>query len=578
MKRWISIILLVCICQGVLLSACDDSHQEKASSDQTQTRPESKTTDTQQQGLGDKSEKTTDPNLGGTTTVEEFVFNENKTGITIAPVTSDASKTTPYMPYQNIFNGGKALNLQIHPGEDPLQPCVIQYKKREGGKYLYSNNPEKLAPEDIGAALLREENMSGVYEFTFEHSNFTGSNIFLGFQLYNEGKEDVSVTVSNIGYQVKGEWLGQQSWSDFYNLKFELPEDYFVDGEENWYYKGQDFLDYTPRVYQPTTYTIPAGQYIWVIGGTSNDAYNRTDVADTADKQVQKGKCSNGSVKFDIHGTNVTGTFYAYQKADQIAGKPAEQGYVTTRNDINYGAQYKGVDDHLGLIEADIHWVVNDLTQSGRLPVTYETSYDRSAQSNTAPYASYSNKQYTIKDKEWLTSLNPQSAHRAIGTDMMTFACVDTDGVKRIIDNNRADGRGQPANTGNWMVQYNDNFTFVNTGTKPRTFTIYEKGSVSGALIVAVRDKYGKVLDSKLKAQPILHENNLPGSADSNQYIKKGTTYWPVINGRTYDQMVDERSKVYSITVPANSVSRITVEFLILGNSCGGVEHWVELE
>ena len=52
---------------------------------------------------------------------------------------------------------------------------------------------------------------------------------------------------------------------------------------------------------------------------------------------------------------------------------------------------------------------------------------------------------------------------------MMVFNCVDTEGNPLIIDNEHTDGRGEPANTGNWMVTYNDNITLVNSGTRART-------------------------------------------------------------------------------------------------------------
>lgn len=86
---------------------------------------------------------------------------------------------------------------------------------------------------------------------------------------------------------------------------------------------------------------------------------------------------------------------------------------------------------------------------------------------------------------------------------MMTFACITPDGRPIRIDNEHADGAGMPANTGNWMVQYTDNFTFINAGTKPRSFRIYKKGAVSGALAVAIRDETGKVLDAMLKCHQI---------------------------------------------------------------------------
>ena len=59
--------------------------------------------------------------------------------------------------------------------------------------------------------------------FTFEHSNYTGKPFWLGYQLYNAGDTPVTATVYNIGYQNDGEWLGQRSWSDYFNLEFRLP-------------------------------------------------------------------------------------------------------------------------------------------------------------------------------------------------------------------------------------------------------------------------------------------------------------------------------------------------------------------
>ena len=91
---------------------------------------------------------------------------------------------------------------------------------------------------------------------------------------------------------------------------------------------------------------------------------------------------------------------------------------------------------------------------------------------------------------------------------MMVFACVTPDGKPICIDNEHADGSGSPANTGNWMVQYTDAFTFINAGTKTRRFRIYKKGAVSGALAVVVRDEAGNVLDAMLKCHPYVYEKD----------------------------------------------------------------------
>lgn len=427
------------------------------------------------------------------------------------------------------------------------QPTEISYTKREGGTYVYLNNPEKLQPEDVGQAILRDEGLHGDVQVTWEHSNYTGKSVFLGYQLKNDGNSDVFVTVTNVGYQVEGEWLGQQSWSDYYNLKFDLPSDYFLpSGIESPRYRGQDFIDYTPRVFQPTTYRIPAGEYIYVVGGTSKDAYNETNVGGTANKIVGS-RCTNAVCKMFITGGEVTGTFYCYNNPKQVQDEPEEQGFITMRNGTDFGWQYKGVDYHQALIESNPVFVVNDQTPAGTMPVTYDVSYDKMANFRAQkPYDAYENQTETYEGHAWYTNINPQNAHRAVGTDMSTFECVTTEGETVVIDNDHADGGKRPANTGNWMIDYHDNMTFVNEGDKARTFTINK--SASGALMAMVLDRDGKVLATKCTIVPI------EGSPTNEQW------------------------ELYTVEVPAHSTVQLTVSFLLMGNSSGNVGHWIEVE
>ena len=37
------------------------------------------------------------------------------------------------------------------------------------------------------------------------------------------------------------------------------------------------YQNYSPKIFQPTTYRLPAGEYFYVIGGTTSDAYNNID-------------------------------------------------------------------------------------------------------------------------------------------------------------------------------------------------------------------------------------------------------------------------------------------------------------
>ncbi|MBQ9414410.1 MAG: hypothetical protein IJU16_04715 [Clostridia bacterium] len=462
-------------------------------------------------------------------------------------VDAEADNHKVRLPYQNVFTIDPEEHQESDPAVDPLKPASISYQKREGGTYIYANNPEKLANEDVGQALMRDRNLTGSIEVTWEYSNASNKMFYLGYQLKNEGKTDVFVTVTNIGIQVQGEWLGQQSWSDYYNLHFDLPDDYFVKSTvvaEP--YRGQDFIQYTPRVFQPTTYRIPAGEYIYVLGGTSEDAYNSTNVADTANKIIQRGKCTNAVAKFQVTGGVVTGTLYCYENADQVTEEPEEQGYVCKRGDTEYGLQYKGIDPYEGLIESNITWTVNDQTEAGYLPVTYPVSYSPTAARYTKPYKEYKNTQTEIFSKSfWITNINPQSNHSAVGTDMSAFTCRTVDGEEVTIDTFHADGTGNSANLGNWMIDYHDNYTIYNDGDTEREF-LFRKYA-NGALMAMVLDPDGKVLATKCTIQP------LEGSK------------------------TDANVLLYTLTVPPHSYRQITISFLLMGNSSGNVAHMVEL-
>ena len=301
-------------------------------------------------------------------------------------------------------------------------------------------------------------------------------------------------------------------------------------------------------------------------------------MADTADKPVLVGRCSNGAVQFKVTGGKVTGTFYAYSDFAQVQANPKEQGQIDYRDGKNYAGQYKGTDPHQGLIEANLKWTVNDLTPAGRLPVTYESVYDENAASVTEAYTAYNSTSHTINADEWLTSLNPQNAHTAVGTDMMVFNCIDTNGNPLVIDNEHSDGRKDTANTGNWMVTYNDNITLVNSGTKARTFKVYKQGSSSGCLMSCVRDKDGTVLNALMNIRPILYTDKLPETADPDKYVLIGNTYWPIIDGVSFDKMIGDRSLVYTVTVEPMSCVQFTVDYLILANSNGGIVHWITVD
>ena len=456
-----------------------------------------------------------------------------------------------YLPFPTALEGTPLPELpDVDPNTDPLQPARIEYIKNPDGHFIFGNNPEQIRFEDINIANLRNENMFGRYYFTFSHSvqSLRGlHDLYIGYRLVNNGDENLVVTVYNIGYQHEGEWLGARSWADFYNLEFMLPPDYFDEfGAETDTYLGQHFLQYTPRVWEPETYSIPPGEYMWILGGTTADNHRQINVAGTADIAFRWG-CQNAAVLFDItQGSDITGSFYYYTDAALLDESQPEQGYIVWRDDIDYSKQYKGTDPTMGLIEADIAWTVNDNTPQGRLPVIYETQYDRRAARQRTPYNLYENTEtYVIEGRSWTTSLNPQDGnHRSLGTDMSIFHGVDTEGNPILIDTLRADGDGNPANLGNWMIVYHSNYTFANAGDTERSFTIFQRG---GTFFTAIRDRDGNVLQADMRVAPAV------------------------------GQSADERFEIYTVTVAPRTVEQITVDWLILANSYGGMTHSVEL-
>lgn len=445
--------------------------------------------------------------------------------------------TLPYDVSEPIDASGYSL---YNNAEYYITPASINYEKRAGGTYIYSNNPEMIPSENVGDAFIRTKDLTGEVYFTFEHSNASGSPFYLGYQLKNEGTTDVFVTVMNIGYQTSGTWLGQEAWYDFYNTTFALADYYDPTDQNNIDNYGYD-TSYTARVYQPTTYRLPAGEAFYVIGGTTSDAYRGISVDGTANRAIANNACANGTVKFHVTGGAVTGTFYCYNRTSQVAAEPAVTGYRTGA----YAQQYTGTASHSGVIDNYATWVFNDHI-AGMLPVSYTNYYDANVPASTTPYAAYNSTAHTHTGTvAWHTHLNPQNLNTAVGTDMVEFTCVDENGVPRVIDNDHADGSGAPANTGNWMIEYQDHFTFVNQGNAARTIRFEMKDG--GSLAMLVRDSQtGEVIDATLTA----------GTAVAYEVF----------------------SFTYEITIPAHSVKQITLDYLLLGNSAGTVKHQVILE
>lgn len=137
-----------------------------------------------------------------------------------------------------------------------------------------------------------------------------------------------------------------------------------------------------------------------------------------------------------------------------------------------------------------------------------------------------------------MTHLNPQNDHGAVGMDMVELLWENRAGKEIVFDNNHADGSGKPANTANWMIEYQDHFTLVNQGDTDRTVKVNFKDN--GTLAMLVRDSQtGEVLEARY-------------------------TMGLCENGNSF---------TYTVTVPAHSVKQITFDYLLVACSYGSVKH-----
>ena len=282
----------------------------------------------------------------------------------------------PYDPI-NVVDGN-ALLMEDKSNIDPLVSAEIEYVKREGGLYINCNNPEKLMDSSLNKALTRNDVSNQEVFFTFEHNNAITGSFYYGYQVINKGTEDIYITVKNIGFQLDGAgtWLGEREWTDFYNTEFRIKnfENYSSSQLANFEAYFSFCNSYKTPNYQPITYRIPAGKHIYVMGGTTSDAYNKINVFETANKRVSGG-CSNGAVLFEVIGDNVEAAFYAYKNPNKVQiDNTTHQGYIAEENGHEYGRQLIGYDNCHGVVDANLTWEFSDLTESQELPVTY-TNY-----------------------------------------------------------------------------------------------------------------------------------------------------------------------------------------------------------
>ena len=393
----------------------------------------------------------------------------------------------PALAYSSPFSPPEKAEY-ASPGE----PAEVHYNLREGGKFLYCNNPEMIRRADVDKVLMLEKNISGDVYFTAEHNNQSGGRLLFGLQLRNRSGKTITVTVKNLGYQTGGDWCGQMEWSDFFGLTYDVQ-------------KTNDEFHFNevkqPNLFTETSYEIPNGKYFYVCGGSTYDAYDHINVGNSANRPVEHGSILNAACYFTVDGPakGVDAAFVCYSSASFPVTDTNQQGYVTVRDDVQYGLQYLGSAPYL-CAESAIAWEIDDSVADGRLQTSYRTTYYKNADTGT-PFEKYTDPQErNVKMYGWKTHLNPNWESDYVGTDMMPFSCVNEKGKQVVIDTAHTDGVGKAANIGNWMVIYEERLSFKNSGTKKRTFTI--NISLKGILAMNVKNAAGEIVKAYYHSGP----------------------------------------------------------------------------
>lgn len=480
-----------------------------------------------------------------------YDFNENQT-IFLQITTNNQNEEfeiyfypinkTIVTPYKiNIKDTGNDIPLTGNNNKDPLKPATINMEKRNGGTYIYCNVPESIKQNALNSITMQNKSLTGDCFMTFENSNHTDRDIYLGYRLVNNNNFDVYVSVSNVGYQVKGSWLGEKSWIDYYGIKYEMDKSGFNEEATKWFNDYLNFDNYhEPQAIKRTIYRIPPKQYIYVIGGTSIDSYNNINVNNTADNLLCKRHCANGNVHFTILNDSLTGEFCIYDDYHKLNEKDVViQNLRKYSDDDDFGGRL-GISKHKGVIDCNPIWVFNDATLPQKLPVKYYPLYADKLKDKYEPFEKVTdNYRHEVISDRWLTHLSSQLNHNYVGDDILeTYTICNNKEV--ILSPNSATPAGAIWDFGNWMIEYHENLVLVNQGDKERTIklTLINAGSI----LYMIKD-------------------------ENEALLKAGATFITCTGIKP----------IYETKIKPHSKLILSMQFVLPANNNGSVEHYVEL-
>ena len=189
------------------------------------------------------------------------------------------------------------------------------------------------------------------------------------------------------------------------------------------------------------------------------------------------------------------------------------------------------------------------------MPIFFKSLFQENVPKKGEIYGKINSTELIIYNTTWYTHLNPHQKENItdpyIGNDMAKYIIYNgTTKEQIIIDNDHYDGYGDLANLGNWMIDYIDTFVFINRGSKERKITINMKNS--GAIAAMVRNSEG--------------------------IVEKGSEQFSIGFPKTVDGDAITEGFEYIKIIPPHTAVKFHVEYNLLANSYGSVNHYINLD
>ena len=430
----------------------------------------------------------------------------------------------------------KTLERNEYLSEETSIP-EIEYELNKNGKWIFENNPEFLIREDmadINNKALIIEKINGNTVFSFEHAvnNFeTADGFYYGINLKNESSEEITVKINKMGISNYESNLSNlsENWKDTLNS----------------YYNENNSLNISIPAQSSKTFYI----------GKVGEKYSLVDNKDNASKVQQ----FDGMINIETSG-NLTMTTYACLNTYNVnINNLTYNGMVTTDRKYTYNGQtftenlkrvYTGIYNGLPEVTNNVTFATAD-SSVGRLKVSYKTS--NNTQLDDSKWDKYVGYSWTTNNAKPVYN----NSFNYVRKETLPLT-VQFNSKENVLKYNTAnDPSNWIYNFENWYVEYNENITLKNEGTKKKRYSFFINAHEG--------DTGYKTIFSGTK------------QCSANFVYKKENS--AKLYGDTKNQTTDNTvEKIW--TVELNPGEQVTIPTIVTlgGMSYGSIEKWVQVE